>query len=302
MKKILCICLSTTIQRTITFKDFTLEKVNRSQKYRQDASGKTVNTARVLNQLEEGCSITICPVGEKNRALFEELAERDNLAIQTVAIPGFTRECWTLLDGTAGTTTEVVVGEPKINESCEKQEIRLLKMITEALKEVDAVVLAGSRPEIWSNDLYATIAGIALDNKKLFLADYHGADLLNTIKTCTPSIIKINEEEFLESFAEDDSPLTPETLKKAITEKSRQLNNMIIVTRGTDPTFAANQGTFVECPIEKVNALNTTACGDSFNAGFIHEYLKGSNFEASLKKGTWCAARNAENECPGAVR
>ena len=54
-------------------------------------------------------------------------------------------------------------------------------------------------------------------------------------------------------------------------------------------------------PNEKVYAVNTTACGDSFNAGFIYEYLKTNDFESSLKKGTWCAARNAERDCPGTI-
>ena len=52
MKKILCICMSSTIQRTVSFDAITLEKVNRSKHYRQDASGKAVNSARVLEQLE----------------------------------------------------------------------------------------------------------------------------------------------------------------------------------------------------------------------------------------------------------
>ena len=54
-------------------------------------------------------------------------------------------------------------------------------------------------------------------------------------------------------------------------------------------------------PVASVKALNTTACGDSFNAGFIYEYLKSKNFEQALKKGTWCAARNAESEAPGSI-
>ena len=51
--KILCICLSSTLQRTISFKELKLTEVNRSQHYRLDASGKAVNSARVLNQLEK---------------------------------------------------------------------------------------------------------------------------------------------------------------------------------------------------------------------------------------------------------
>ena len=303
MKKILCICLSSTIQRTISFDSLTLTKVNRSKKYRQDASGKAVNSARVLTQLEEGCATVVCPLGEKNLKTFTDDAARDNLNLLYTTIPGATRECWTLLDRTAGTTTELVVGEPVLVSDEDKKavaaaEIKMLKVINDILPEVDAVLLAGSRPAIWSSDLYATISGMTQDAGKTFLADYIGQDLVKTLTTAVPQIIKINEEEFRATFPE----LAALPLKDAILKKSEELQNIVVVTRGTEPTLAAVRSKYYECPTEKVAALNTTACGDSFNAGFLYEYVRSGDIEAALKKGTWCAARNAELEAPGAIR
>ena len=303
MKKILCICLSSTIQRTISFDSLTLTKVNRSKKYRQDASGKAVNSARVLTQLEEGCATVVCPLGEKNLKTFTDDAARDNLNLLYTTIPGATRECWTLLDRTAGTTTELVVGEPVLESDEDKKavaaaEIKMLKVINDILPEVDAVLLAGSRPAIWSSDLYATISGMTQDAGKIFLADYIGQDLVKTLTTAVPQIIKINEEEFRATFPE----LAALPLKEAIIKKSEELQNIVVVTRGTEPTLAAVRSKYYECPTEKVAALNTTACGDSFNAGFLYEYVRSGDIEAALKKGTWCAARNAELEAPGAIR
>ena len=303
MKKILCICLSSTIQRTISFDSLTLTKVNRSKKYRQDASGKAVNSARVLTQLEEGCATVVCPLGEKNLKTFTDDAARDNLNLLYTTIPGATRECWTLLDRTAGTTTELVVGEPVLESDEDKKavaaaEIKMLKVINDILPEVDAVLLAGSRPAIWSSDLYATISGMTQDAGKIFLADYIGQDLVKTLTTAVPQIIKINEEEFRATFPE----LAALPLKEAILKKSEELQNIVVVTRGTESTLAAVRSKYYECPTEKVAALNTTACGDSFNAGFLYEYVRSGDIEAALKKGTWCAARNAELEAPGAIR
>lgn len=303
MKKILCICLSSTIQRTISFDSLTLTKVNRSKKYRQDASGKAVNSARVLTQLEEGCATVVCPLGEKNLKNFTDDAARDNLNLLYTTIPGATRECWTLLDRTAGTTTELVVGEPVLKSDEDKKavaaaEIKMLKVINDILPEVDAVLLAGSRPAIWSSDLYATISGMTQDAGNIFLADYIGQDLVKTLTTAVPQIIKINEEEFRATFPE----LAALPLKEAIIKKSEELQNIVVVTRGTESTLAAVRSKYYECPTEKVAALNTTACGDSFNAGFLYEYVRSGDIEAALKKGTWCAARNAELEAPGAIR
>ncbi len=300
--KILCICLSSTLQRTISFKNLKLTEVNRSQHYRLDASGKAINSARVLNQLEKGVATVLCPLGEKNLTAFTDAAAQDNLELAYVTIPGNTRECWTLLDREAGTTTELVVGEPLLGNEEELKivsaaEIKLLKYLNDMLPEVDAVLLAGSRPKIWSEDLYATIAGMTKDNGKVFLADYIGEDMTKTLAASVPDIIKINEEEFRATFPE----LNDQPLEQAITEKSRVLNNILVITRGKDSTLAAARGQFSECPTEKVAALNTTACGDSFNAGFLYEYLHSGDLGAALKKGTWCAARNAENEAPGTL-
>lgn len=295
MKKILCICLSSTIQRSVTFEKVQLEHVNRSEHYVEHASGKAVNSARVLNQLEKGCVKIICPLGENNALHFLNLAQKDGLDISYVTIPGSTRICWTLLDRTAGTTTEIVVGEP-MEDISQQPEVKLLKLLVDFLPEIDAVLLAGSRPNIWSKDLYAAIAGMTKDAGKIFLADYIGDDLQLTLKSVTPDIIKINDEEFEKTFGVESG-----NLKTAITEKSRELQNMIVVTRGCDSTYAAKNGEFFECPAEVVKPVNTTACGDSFNAGFLHEYLNNGDFMKALQKGTWAAARNAESEIPGSI-
>ena len=136
------------------------------------------------------------------------------------------------------------------------------------------------------------------DAGKLFLADFIGDDMLRTLATSVPDIIKINEEEFRATFPD----MADQPLQQAITEKSRELNNILVITRGCDSTYAAARGQFSECPTEKVAALNTTACGDSFNAGFLYEYVRTRDLGAALQKGTWCAARNAENEAPGTLR
>lgn len=305
MAKFLSICLSSTIQRTIDFEKIYLAQVNRSTNYRMDASGKAVNSSRVLNQLEKGCVFTICPVGKENAELFTQLAVADGLNMSRVEIPGFTRECWTLLDKSKNTTTELVVGEPSLDENLKKKipeaQKKIFSLIDKHLSNVDGVLLAGSRPGIWSEDLYPQIATKVMSAGKIFLADYWGKDLQETLKVTVPSIIKINEEEFCGTF-DLPFPLPEEDLQKSICEKSKELGNIIVITRGTQSTFAADKGTFTTCPCEKVTAINTTACGDSFNAGFLFEYTSTKDLNIALVKATWCAARNAERECPGSIQ
>ena len=300
--KILCVCLSATIQRTVQFDNFSLDSVNRTKIWREDASGKALNVARVLNQIESGTSIALCPIGNTNAEHFMVLASRDNdLYVHPIYINGNTRECWTILDTSKNSTTEVVPDEASdfLHIVGAEAELDLIENTREYMENVDALVFAGSRPVAWSANICARICEVAHKANKIILADFRGSDLLNTLKSCTPAIIKINEEEFCQTFA--GLLLSEAELKEAIIKKSQELKNIVIVTRGEKSTFAADNGKFYEVPTEKITVLNGTACGDAFSAGFLHEYLSSKNVESALKKGTHCAALNAQSLVPGSI-
>ena len=300
MSKFLCVGLSPTIQRTVSFDSVVKNSVNRSSEYRFDASGKAANSARVLNQLEKKSARLVCPLGAENISFFRKLAERDGLAVNPVEIPGRTRECWTLLDARDGGTTELVAEEPCVSSVFGEAEEKLFEIVRFEVKNADAVLIAGSSPASWKKETVPCIAKIVSQNKKISLADYWGKALLDTIEFCVPNIIKINEEEFLNTFG-GNVPISDSELKHLVLNKSAELGCILVVTRGEKSTFAADKGNFVEFPVKKIKAVNTTASGDSFSAGFLYEYTKTKDFLKSLEKGTWCAARNAESKIPGSI-
>lgn len=300
MPKFLCIGLSPSIQRTVSFDSVIKNSVNRSSEYRFDASGKAANSARVLNQLEKKSARLVCPLGAENISFFKKLAERDGLAVNPIEIPGQTRECWTLLDARDGGTTELVAEEPCVSSVFGKAEEKLFEIVRFEVKNADAVLVAGSSPASWKKETVPCIAKIVSQNKKVFLADYWGKTLLDTIEFCVPNIIKINEEEFLNTFG-GKLPISDGDFRHLVSDKSVELGCILVVTRGEKSTFAADKGNFVEFPVEKIKTVNTTASGDAFSAGFLYEYLKTKDFLKSLERGTWCAARNAESKIPGSI-
>ena len=300
MSKFLCVGLSPSIQRTVSFDSVVKNSVNRSSEYRFDASGKAANSARVLNQLEKKSARLICPLGAENISFFRKLAERDGLAVNPIEIPGRTRECWTLLDARDGGTTELVAEEPCFSSVFGEAEEKLFEIVRFEVKNADAVLIAGSSPASWKKESVPCIAKIVSQNKKVFLADYWGKTLLDTIEFCVPHIIKINEEEFLNTFG-GKLPISDGDFRHLVSDKSIELGCILVVTRGEKSTFAADKGNFVEFPVEKIKTVNTTASGDAFSAGFLYEYTKTKDFLKSLEKGTWCAARNAESKIPGSI-
>ena len=305
------LCLSTSLQRTAIFDSLAINEVNRSNYFRLDASGKGLNTARVLQQLEKDCVTALAPIGKDNADIFLELAKHDNLYIEPILLPGFTRECVTLIDKSTKNVTELVMDEPIFEQSIiDSHILPAEKELDEKLEKLfaksNAFVFSGSRPKFWSKDLPSKICKKALDRGLTVLVDFHGDDLRSVLETCTPTIIKINKQEFCTTF-NIPFELSQDELHAAISEKSKALQNCIVVTQGTEPTLASHNGENVVQEAEIVEVVNTIGCGDSFNAGFIHEFVctkndtQKSDLTAALAKGTWCASRNAESEKVGDV-
>ncbi|MCR4823222.1 MAG: hypothetical protein K5873_10170 [Treponema sp.] len=300
--KILCVCLSATIQRTVKFNSFNPTCVNRSKDWREDASGKALNAARVLNQLEPGSSMVLCPVGNSNAERFMLLASNDSdLYVNPIYVEGSTRECWTLIDTKNKSTTEVIADEAEnlTHIAGAEAELKLLEFVRKYMISYDALLLAGSRPAIWSKNICARICDVAHKAGKLILADFRGQDLLDVLDICTPDIIKVNRQEFCQTFANKD--LSDSELVQAIKDQSEKLQNILVVTQGHNETLAAEKGKSYSCPAEKIQALNTTACGDAFDAGFLHNYLLNKNIESALKAGNHCGSLNAQTIVPGSI-
>ncbi len=300
MRRIIAVGLSATLQKTIVFKELKIDGVNRSKGYRIDASGKAVNAARVLNQLEPGIVVNVCPLGEESAGLFLDLARRDGLAFDWIPVPGSVRCCYTLLEPGSGRATELVVGEPAGKTDFADASEKLLALLAKHLQGADALLLAGSRPAGYPEDICARICKLASDCGCIVMADFHGRDLETSLQRSIPAIIKINEEEFCGTFGLE-FPLGEEKITKELAQRSGELGNTIVVTRGSQDTYAATKGKGFHQGVQAVAALNAIGCGDSFAAGFLYTWLEGGDTKAALEKGSWCAARNALNLRPGSI-
>lgn len=295
--KILCVCLSPSIQRTLVFDQFAAGQVNRTKNFIQNAGGKAINTARVIEQLAPESAVCIFPLAKQNAGEFLSLLKKDGINSKTVPVPLRARTCWTVLSA-HGKTTEIIAEEPVSSDGqlFEKREKQLLKLIKKEASDGDALVLSGSAPQCWNQDIYSKIAEKASAAGLAILLDFKGPALLrclDELKNCTNSIfVKINMDEFTETFSQ--SLLEPVA--------QRFPNVTFIVTDGKLPTHAASskmrEQTFES---KEIPVVNTTACGDSFNAGFIVEFVKSRNFESAVQEGIRCASLNAQTVVPGSL-
>ena len=74
---------------------------------------------------------------------------------------------------------------------------------------------------------------------------------------------------------------------KEVVDFSKQLNKLMIVTRGEKGAVAVNGDEVVENNIQKnLKIIDLTGAGDLFAAGFLHGHINKSSTKECLKKGT----------------
>ena len=73
---------------------------------------------------------------------------------------------------------------------------------------------------------------------------------------------------------------------------SKQLNKLIIITRGEKGAVAINGDEVVENDIRKnLKIIDLTGAGDLFAAGFLHGYINKLSTKECLEKGTQMSSK-----------
>ena len=87
------------------------------------------------------------------------------------------------------------------------------------------------------------------------------------------------------------------TRKESAQEAARELAKLaklVVVKRGAEGVFVVRGGSEFAVPAIATNVVDTTGAGDSFDAGFLAAFLKGSELRASVDSGLLAASRNVQ--------
>ena len=124
---------------------------------------------------------------------------------------------------------------------------------------------------------------VAMSLSDLFCVDRHKPHFLNLVKNKL-DITFANEQEITslidaKNFAE-------------VIEFSKQLNKLVVVTRGEKGAVAVNVDEIVEIDVQKnLKIIDLTGAGDLFAAGFLHGYINELSVRECLEKGTEMSSR-----------
>jgi len=124
---------------------------------------------------------------------------------------------------------------------------------------------------------------VAMSLSDQFCVDRHKSDFLNLVKNRL-DITFANEQEILSlSDAKNFSE---------VINFSKQLNKLIVITRGDKGAIAINGEEIFETSIKKnLKIVDLTGAGDLFAAGFLHNYINKFSIKDCLDKGTEMSAR-----------
>lgn len=289
----LTVGLSPAIQKILLFNNFKQGEVNRSHSYLTDAAGKCVNVCRVLTQggMNASC-LTVA--GRENRTEFENLCRRDSLDLSTVETSGRVRICTTLVETENNRCSEIVVNEPEAITEDEELAFKnvFLKILSQGYR---SVIISGSRLKGFSENIIPFIVKAAKEQKVLLFTDYKGIDLISSFinKDICPDYIKINEQEFIETFKDCKN------LKDGLKEVSLKYKSVFIISRGSLSTIVADRGNLFEVESKLIKALNPIGCGDAMMAGLAQGILEGLQLKEAVIKGRDYATLNALSIHPG---
>jgi len=119
---------------------------------------------------------------------------------------------------------------------------------------------------------------VAMSLSDQFCVERHKAHFMALVKNKL-DIVFANEQEIMS--------LTEAKGFDEIVTFGKQLEKMIIITRGEKGSVAINKGKVSECESEKnLKIIDLTGAGDLFAAGFLHGHINSLTIEECLIKGT----------------
>ena len=153
----------------------------------------------------------------------------------------------------------------------------------EAIKKSEIIFLEGylwdeGDPKKAFDKAITNANKVAMSLSDQFCVDRHKPNFLELVKNKL-DITFANEQEI--------TSLIDAKNFEEVVNFSKQLNKLIIITRGEKGAIAIKGSEISECNIKKnLKIVDLTGAGDLFAAGFLHGYVNKMSMNESLEKGT----------------
>ena len=159
---------------------------------------------------------------------------------------------------------------------------------SDAIRKSEIIFLEGylwdeGEPKKAFDKAISNANNVAMSLSDLFCVDRHKPHFLNLIKNKL-DITFANEQEII-------SLIEAKNFNDVI-NFTKQLNKLVVITRGEKGAVAIKGEEVIETKIQKnLKILDLTGAGDLFAAGFLHGHINKLSIKESLEKGTEMASK-----------
>jgi len=293
---IITVTLNPAIDRTIQIESLSKTDVNRVLNVRKDAAGKGINVARVINSLGIKPLVFGIAAG-KNGAWIRNELDHLNITNHFHEVFGETREN---IKVHVKETSDVI----EFNEDgpvCNEADLgAILKILVEVVQKGDILVLSGSAPQGFPNNVYQTIIDHVKHLEPKVILDTSNLLLVEGLKS-KPDIIKPNRHE-LEALFNRSYRSFEEMIADAQTLTKTGIKE-VVVSLGKKGSIYVSDTEVYHIKGITVEAKSIIGAGDAFVGGLAYGLHMGYDTVARLSYATAVATASVltKGTIPGAI-
>jgi len=257
--------------------------------------GKGVNVARALRVLGLKAPVAGFVSGHNGRWIAEALEREGFETFLERHGGGESRVCCSVVDR-SGVSTDLNEEGPDVPSASQE---KFLRRFARLAGEYRVTAVCGRVSAGLKKGFYTSLVRLAADRGCFTMFDTSGPVLAEAVAAGAEGV-KINRAEFEELSG---GAFTPARLAEFFRRYTRLGLKTLIVTDGPSHTYAASPfGLWSVKPPRLAFLKSPTGAGDSFMAGFLFGFLKGYDFERTLKLAAGAAASDCLTLGAGLVR
>ena len=285
---IVTLTLHPALDKSTTTESIVPDHKLRCTALRIDAGGGGLNVSKGIRKLD-GQSTAVFPFGGANGRLLCTLLEEAGIAMQTVEVPGDTRESFSVTEQKANQQYRFTLAGGEITEAEADQCLELVKKIQPAW-----LVASGSLPLGLPTDYLKKVAGLAKKMGAKLILDTSGAALqaaagegVFLLKPNLTELSALAGVDHLEMNEVDDAALQIIRAGKC---------EVVVVSLGPQGALLVTRDGFEHIPAPMVKKQTTVGAGDSMVAGMVWALQAGKPFREMAQLGVACGTAATLNQ------
>ena len=257
---------------------------------RHDPGGGGINVARVAGALGAK-SVAVFPAGGPAGEVVNSLLAAEGIAVQRVAIDGWTRESFTVNESSTADQYRFVLPGPELTAAEQTECIRQLRS---AAGSARIVVASGSLPPGVPDDFYQQVADLCADLNVKLLLDASGGGLKHVtsgVYLIKPSLRELREHVGRELLSE------AEQFSAARDLVDRGAAECVLVSLGAEGALLVTAAAGLRYEPVRVPPGSSVGAGDAMVAGVAVGLTRGWTLSEAVRLGI--AAGAAVHLTPG---